>query len=418
MQNNDKTKKQKKSKFIQLLGANTTLYTLTAVLLLGIIILVYDQVSYIFKPFIIIINTIIAPIIISLVLFYLINPIINFMQKTYINRILAIIIVYLVIAFVHLILLNLLIPLGYQQIKVLFSNWDDYIITFNHSLDSLTQYGFLNDLTSEVKRSLNHIMKNIPHYLSSYINDPTHKLKSVFSALMNVTVVLMTTPFVLFFMLKDGPRFRYFIIKILPIHHRRDALSLIYQFNEKVGSYVQGQIIVAMCVGILLYLGYSLIGLKYALILALIAATTSVVPYLGPMIAISPAIIIALMTSPLMLLKLAIVWAVVQFFEGHFISPNVMGKTLQIHPLTIIFVLLCVGKIASIVGVILGIPMYAVIKVCFEFIFNKFKHRYNSIYGHNEGYTETDDINHIEDVRLIKNKYQLIQSSNSYLTYK
>ena len=136
------------------------------------------------------------------------------------------------------------------------------------------------------------------------------------------------------------------------------------------------------------------------------------------MIAISPAIIIALMTSPLMLLKLAIVWAVVQFFEGHFISPNVMGKTLQIHPLTIIFVLLCAGKIASIVGVILGIPMYAVIKVCFEFIFNKFKHRYNLIYGNDEGYTETDDINHIEDVRLIKNKYQLIQSSNSYLTYK
>lgn len=101
MQNNNKTKKQKKSKFIQLLGSNTTLYTLTAILLLGIIILVYDQVSYIFKPFIIIINTIIAPIIISLVLFYLINPIINFMQKTYINRILAIIIVYLVIAFVH-----------------------------------------------------------------------------------------------------------------------------------------------------------------------------------------------------------------------------------------------------------------------------------------------------------------------------
>ena len=95
-----------------------------------------------------------------------------------------------------------------------------------------------------------------------------------------------------------------------------------------------------------------------------------------------------------------------------------MGKTLQIHPLTIIFVLLCAGKIASIVGVILGIPMYAVIKVCFEFIFNKFKHRYNLIYGNDEGYTETDDINHIEDVRLIKNKYQLIQSSNSYLTYK
>ena len=86
--------------------------------------------------------------------------------------------------------------------------------------------------------------------------------------------------------------------------------------SVQVGSYIQGQIIVSFCIGILLFIGYSIIGLDYGLVLASIAAVTSVVPYLGP-IAISPAIIIAIITSPFMLLKLIIVWTLVQFIEGH-----------------------------------------------------------------------------------------------------
>ena len=116
------------------------------------------------------------------------------------------------------------------------------------------------------------------------------------------------------------------------------------------------------------------------------------VPYLGPTIAISPAIVIAIITSPLMLLKLAVVWTLVQFFEGHFISPNVMGKTLKIHPLTIIFILLCAGNLMGIVGVIIGIPLYAVLKVLVSHIFILFKRRYNRYYGNDAGeYTITEE---------------------------
>ena len=86
-----------------------------------------------------------------------------------------------------------------------------------------------------------------------------------------------------------------------------------------------------------------------------------------------------------MLLKLAVVWTLVQFFEGHFISPNVMGKTLKIHPLTIIFILLCAGNLMGIVGVIIGIPLYAVLKVLVSHIFILFKRRYNRYYGNDAG---------------------------------
>jgi len=110
-----------------------------------------------------------------------------------------------------------------------------------------------------------------------------------------------------------------------------------------------------------------------------------VIPYLGPTIAITPAIIIAIVHSPFMLLKLAIVWIVVQFLEGNFISPNIMGKTMQIHPLTIIIVLLVAGNLFGLIGVILGIPGYAILKVLVSYLYNKFKNRYNHYYGDEYG---------------------------------
>src|SRR5699024_2523041 len=99
---------------------------------------------------------------------------------------------------------------------------------------------------------------------------------------------------ILFFLLKDGRRFKEYSLTLLPPKFRKDIDQILKNMDDQVGSYIQGQIIVALCIGILLYIGYLIIGLDYAIVLAIIAAVTSVVPYLGPMIAISPAIIIAI----------------------------------------------------------------------------------------------------------------------------
>jgi predicted PurR-regulated permease PerM len=100
-----------------------------------------------------------------------------------------------------------------------------------------------------------------------------------------------------------------------------------------------------------------------------------VVPYLGPAIAITPALVVALVTSPFMLLKMIIVWTAVQIIEGKFISPQIMGKTLKIHPITIIFVILFAGKMFGLFGIILAVPGYAVIKVVFTHLFQWLRFR-------------------------------------------
>ena len=374
MSSEENVKRQEKSKkklnlnfpetrFMRFLGGKDLIFGLFMLILIGIVIFIFDQVSYIFKPFIIVFNTIVAPIIVSLILYYLFNPIVNLMERYNISRLWGVIILFLVIIGVISLAINLLIPVISSQIKTFGTNFPHYITKVNQFIDDITKYTVASNFYSQIQDYLNSLAKKIPSMISDYFNGFGSKVKNIAETVVNVGVVIVTTPFVLFFMLKDGHRFKDFSTKIVPPKFRKDYHDLLDKMSVQVGSYIQGQIIVSLCIGVLLFIGYSIIGLDYGLILACIAAVTSVVPYIGPTIAISPAIIIALITSPIMLLKLIVVWTAVQFIEGHFISPNIMGKTLQIHPLTIIFILLSAGNLLGVVGVILGIPAYAILKV-------------------------------------------------------
>ena len=392
MSNENKSSEKKKhifsfseTRFMRFLGGNDLIYGLVALVLLGIVIFIFDKASYVFEPFIIVFNTIAAPIIVSLILFYLFNPLVNLMERYRIPRLLGITIIYVAIVGIITLIVNLLIPIIGSQIEGFIKNSPHYLNKITQSVEKITTNSFLSSYMSQVNDWLESAQKKIPSMLSEYFDGFGPKLASFAEAVSNVGVVIVTTPFILFFMLKDGHRFKDYSTKIMPPKFRKDFHDLLEKMSVQVGSYIQGQIIVSFCIGVLLLIGYSIIGLKYPLVLASIAAVTSVVPYLGPTIAISPAIVIAIITSPWMLLKLVIVWTLVQFFEGHFISPNVMGKTLKIHPLTIIFILLCAGNLMNVVGVIIGIPLYAVLKVLVSHLFLLFKRRYNRYYGEDAG---------------------------------
>ena len=380
------------TRFMKFLGGKDLVFALLILIFIGCAIFIFDQVSYIFKPFIIVFNTIVAPIIVSIILYYLFNPLVNLMERYNISRLWGVIILFLVIIGVIALAINLLIPVIGAQFKSFGNNFPYYVDKVNKFIDSVTKYSLISNFYGQIQDQLDSLAKKLPSMVSDYFNGFGSKVKNFAEALVNVGVVIATTPFVLFFMLKDGHRFKEFSTNLMPPKFRKDFHDLLDKMSLQVGSYIQGQIIVSFCIGILLFIGYSIIGLDYSLILASIAAVTSVVPYIGPTIAISPAIIIALITSPIMLLKLVIVWTAVQFIEGHFISPNIMGKTLKIYPLTIIFILLSAGNLLGVVGVILGIPAYAILKVLVSHLYTMYKRRYNKYYGDDAGeYEITSD---------------------------
>lgn len=374
------------SPFIKFIGGLNLIYGLIALILIGITVFIYTKVSFIFNPLIIIFTTIIAPVILAFIAYYLLNPIINLLEKIHIKRIWGIIIIVVSISGILTGVVLITAPIIEAQIIDLAKKFPEYLTQMGDSIQSSLKHSIFGSYYDEGYNWLVDNLSDLPGKISEYLGGAIEGFKNVASTLTNMVIALITFPVILFFLLKDGVTFKEYSLTLLPPKFRKDINQILKNMDSQVGSYIQGQIIVALCIGILLYIGYLIIGLDYAIVLAIIAAVTSVVPYLGPIIAISPAIIIAIVTGPFMLFKLALVWAAVQLLEGNFISPNIMGKTMKVHPLTIVIVLLVGGNLFGLIGVILGIPGYAILKVLVVYLFNKFKERYNRYFGEEYGY--------------------------------
>ncbi|AYB44578.1 AI-2E family transporter [Paenibacillus lautus] len=352
---------------------NKFVLLLLVLLLVGLNIMVLSKISFVLHPIAVLIKTIVLPIILSGILYYLLNPLVDMMEKRKIKRGWSILILYLLIAGILTVVVLAVIPVLRTQIMSLIDNFPTYSEKVRQQFEELTGSQLYSQLQEAVNINSQEWWGTITQKATEILNSTWSKVGGFLGAFTEIVLSIITVPFVLFYMLKDGKKLPQKILSFLPTQSRSGILHVLQDINHQISSFIRGQIIVSVCIGILLYIGYMIIGLDYALILAIIASFTSVVPYLGPAIAITPALIVALVTSPVMLLKMVAVWTIVQLIEGKFISPQIMGKTLKIHPITIIFVILTAGNLFGVVGILLAVPGYAVLKVCVTHIFEWFK---------------------------------------------
>ncbi|EAK8405764.1 AI-2E family transporter [Listeria monocytogenes] len=368
------------TKFKQFFIENKFVLGLLIFLLVALDIYVLTKIAFIFDPLMVILKTVAAPIILAGISYYLFNPIIDWLEKHKWKRGWAIALLYLVIIGLIILLFSFVIPAVKDQIISLFKSFPGYWDQITQKFDEFSRSSLFDQIKDKLNTNMSDIMKTLSTKGTSVINSAISSIGSIVGTVTEVVLAIVTTPLVLFYLLKDGKKLPDFLLKMLPVNGRAHTRQVLGEANHQISSYIRGQIIVSLCIGILLFIGYLIIGLPYALTLAIIAACTSIVPYLGPAIAITPAIIIAIVTSPWLLIKLIIVWCVVQLLEGKFISPQVMGKTLKVHPITILFVILVAGNLFGILGVIFAVPGYAVLKVIVTHVFIWFK-RISGLYG-------------------------------------
>ncbi|WEZ05983.1 AI-2E family transporter [Bacillus subtilis] len=348
---------------------------LLVLLLIGLNILVFTKTSFIFTPIIVLLKTISLPIILTGIVFYLLNPVVDFLERRRIRRIYSILLLYLLVIGLITITIVSIIPFLKEQIMSLIDNIPRYVDVVENQTKQLIGSNFVNQAQQTTNINISDLATKVSDQAATIVNSTFTGVGNFIGALTEIIISIVTVPFILFYLLKDGRKLPVYILKFVPTRLKEQTYTVLSEMNHRLSSYIRGQIIVSFCIGFLLFIGYLIIGLDYASLLAVIAACTSIVPYLGPTIAITPAIIIAIVTSPLMLLKLVIVWTIVQLIEGKLISPQIMGKNLHIHPITIIFLLLTAGKLFGVVGIILAIPGYAVAKVITTHLFDWFKMR-------------------------------------------
>ena len=389
---------KEKTRFMNYLGGNNTLFTLLIFIMIGIVIYIYHSIAFIFEPLNVIFSTLIAPVILAFVFYYLLNPIVDWMERHKIKRIWSVIILFVAIIGILIGAVALAFPPIQEQVTSLVNNFPTYVDTIGTTVISWVDGTPLENSASDLVEWLNSWVSNIPSIAVDYFDTAVNGLTNIFSTVSNVVVVIVTFPIIAFFLLKDDEKFFSYVMKIIPPKFRKDTKNIFATINEQVGSYIKGQLMISLSLGIMMFIGFSIIGLDYAGVLAIVATFTSIIPYVGAALAMIPAIIIALTTSWVMVLKLIIVWVVVQFVDGNLVEPNIMGKNLNVHPLTIIIVLLVLGDLLGFVGLVLGVPIYAISRVIATFVFRKFKQRYNKYYGDESGY--------YEDTEFTLEKYQ------------
>lgn len=326
------------------------------------IIFISTKISFLFKPIVVFSSTLFFPILISGFLYFLLNPVVHRLQRLKLPRTAAILVIYLVFIGLVILLAGTVVPAITKQVTSLANDLPKYAkqtkIFFKQLSHSKQYEWFLN----QEYVSVNDIEKKLVAYANTLPSQITNSLSSIFGVITNLTVIIATVPFLLFYMFKDGHQFPNSLVKFFPNSYRQPALKLLKDTGDTLAAYVQGQITVALFVGTISFIGYLIIGMPYALILALTIAVMNMIPYVGPILGGAPAILVALFDSPTKAVLALVVIIIAQQMEGNIISPLILGKTLDTHPATIIILLLVAGNLAGVLGMVLAVPFYAVMK--------------------------------------------------------
>lgn len=211
--------------------------------------------------------------------------------------------------------------------------------------------------------SIGSIQQRVTEYFGGLTQQIGEHMMQVFSAIAGAATVLIIVPFVLFFLLKDGRKLIPFMKRGLPDKHKPRGEKVLKDLDYTLSSYIVGQATIAAVDGVLTYIGYVIIGLDYALILGIFVMFTCVIPFVGPVIGTIPAIVVALMQEPSLAIYVIITFIVVQQLEGNLVAPLIFGERLDIHPLTVILLLVIAAPLYGVVGMIIAVPTYSVLKV-------------------------------------------------------
>lgn len=332
------------------------------ILLLFLIIFMGSQISWFFTPFRVAFQTMFIPVVLSGFLFYLLRPFVDLLSKK-IPRGLSILIIYVLLTGILLFGLASLGPILQEQMISLTTNIPNILAGIEEWALEIDLFNRISQLLDEQFIDVDGYIETVTTTLNSMGRSLISGFSSIIGTVASTLLILVLLPILLFYLLKDSSNFQHSFVKLFNAEQQDEVKSILKEIDYTLSSYIQGQGIVCLFVGILCLIAFLLIGLDYALLLAVIAGVTNIIPYFGPWIGSVPAVMVALFTSPFVTLLTIAAVVIIQQIESNLIAPQVIGKKLNIHPLTIIFLILIAGQLIGLIGMILAVPFYATIRV-------------------------------------------------------
>lgn len=346
------------------------LYTLLIIILIYVSILIIKAWGIV--KVLLTILSILTPFFIGYALAWLLNPIVNKLEDKGVKRTLSVILVYLLVVIVVIGILWLIIPPVINQIGDTTKNLTAYITENSNFLSVIVERidpdGTLGLASVEEKlyesiiNSITSIGTSLPNTIISFVG-------SLVSGIGTILVALVIG----FYMSFKFNAVSLFIRGMIPKKHKKAAIELMDKSGDILQEYIKGTLFVSLLIFVTCLIGFTAIGLKNPLLFALICGITNLIPYIGPYIGAVPAVLVAYAQDPVVGLLILIFIVIDQTIEGNFLTPMVMSRKLDIHPVTVIVMLLVCGHFFSIIGMILATPIAAIGKVFFEYFNDKYE---------------------------------------------
>ncbi|MFC4103127.1 AI-2E family transporter [Paenibacillus xanthanilyticus] len=337
-------------------------------ILLLLIIYLVAKVSFLFRPIATMFNILIVPFMLAGFFYYLLRPIVNYLTARKMNRFVAVLFIYLLLGAFLAIFFMSVWPALVAQIELFAEEAPQLIEGFREQMLHLQQ----NRMVAAFTAPESDLTAKVSEYVGELVNRASAYLNNVIQMVTGFVIAVTTAPFILYYMLKEGDTLPHYLIGAVPRRYRPDGVKALREIDAALSGFILGRMIITFLLGVMMYIGFLVIGLPYALLVTVIATVLNLIPYLGPILGAIPCVLVAFTASPSMVFWSLVVTVAAQQIEGNLLSPLIYGKRMDVHPLTTILLLLVAGEIAGILGIILCIPFYMVVKITIMHVYDLF----------------------------------------------
>jgi len=298
-----------------------------------------------------------VPFLISLLISYLLHPIIKVLtERLNMHRTSAIVVVFILLISVVATIIYHGLPVLVLELQDLLEQLPELVLLYEAMSRSL--YESISFLPEALHIPIDSIMLNVEQSVEGFIDRLVDRALSLFDDFIRYLMI----PVLVFYMLKDERTLRDYFYHFVPDRYEKFLRHLFEDVHEAFGHYVRAQLLLSFFITVLSLLLFQLIGLKYAFVLSVFMGVMNIIPYFGPIIGTIPAATIALATSWQLVFYVIVIAIVVQLIESSLLSPYIMGKTANLHPIVIILILLVSSEIGGIIAMLLAIPLVMVVR--------------------------------------------------------
>jgi len=328
----------------------------------------------------VLVKIIFPPLALAVIIIYILNPVVSRLERRGVSRLLGTILAYVVVLGTLVFLITLLVPFISNQAEEFSDDWPEFrsdIVAFVHDTteDINDRFGTSIDTTQvscllgadEVEgpdapttAQCDEVTKDF----SDAVADQADRITSFGLTILEILFVFILAALLALYLLIDLPHLQRDLLSLVPESHRSEFADVGSKIARAVGGFFRGQFLVALIVGILASLGFYLIDLPFWLLIGVIAGVTNLIPLVGPFVGGGLGALVGIVTDGIGLgLWAALVALIVQQIDNHIISPNIISRTVNLHPATVMLSILAGGTVAGFWGVFLGVPTVAVAKI-------------------------------------------------------